>query len=234
LRSKQRQNFTFMRNEPELHRLILVYGPGCGLGKSTLSIRLFEQVRVQGFPARLVREEEVLRIPEFSEYVRQVENGNGDDSATLLDCCRAFVADLERRQPEISVLDSILPCWDWLFTAKCTYDVVESFSQNLSDLMRELEPILVYVEGDIQTALSRAIADRGETWALNLAKARTGKRQIADLMVYLTELRSAADAMVESWYYDTIRVNTIENSVEEAVNEALDTIRLQHNYTGHN
>jgi hypothetical protein len=112
--------------------------------------------------------------------------------------------------------------------------VVQSFSQYLSDLIRELGPILIYVEGDIQTALSRAIADRGEAWALDLAEERTGKRQIADLMVYLTELRMAADAMVESWCYDAVRVNTVENSVEVAVSDALDTIRLQHDNAGHN
>lgn len=93
--------------------------------------------------------------------------------------------------------------------------------------MRELGPILIYVEGDIQTALCRAIADRGEAWALTQAEERTGKRQIADLMVYLPELRKAASAMVESWCYDAIRVNTVENSVAVAVSDALGTIRLQ-------
>lgn len=223
-----------MKDGVDPHGLILVYGPGAGLGKSTLAARLYEQLHARGLPTRLVREDEVLQTPEFSGYVRQVENGNADDSVTLLDCCRAFVADLERRQPEVSVLDSILPCWDWLFTAKCTSDVVGSFSQNLSALMRDLSPVLIYLEGDIQAGLSRAIADRGEAWALNLAEERTGNRQIGDLTGYLSELRNAADAMMESWCYDTIRVNTIESSEEVGVSDALDAIRLRCDNVQHN
>ena len=33
--------------------------------------------------------------------------------------CQAFIVDLEHRLPEVAVVDSLLPCWDWISTAGC-------------------------------------------------------------------------------------------------------------------
>ena len=165
-------------------------------------------------------------MAEFAKYIEQVKHGNADDSLTLLDCCREFVKNLERKQSEIIVLDSILPCWDWLLTAKCHPDIVAHFSQKLCALMQNLNPVLIYVEGSSEIALSRAIADRGEAWALNLAKARTGQHHIGSLLEYFTSLRADANRMVELWGHDIVYVNTTEYSVHVASKMVLDKMRL--------
>lgn len=91
-------------------------------------------------------------------------------------------------------------------------------------LLYNLRPVLVFVEGDLEAGLSRAIADRGEVWALNLATERAGNSQIEGLIEYFMNLREAANAMLELWFYDVIRVNTIECSIQAATNKILDKV----------
>lgn len=71
------------------NRLLLFYGAGSGMGKSTLSRRARASLEEEGIVTRYVAEEDVLRMDAFAPYVSAV----------------------------IWVTDSILPCLDWLWTA---------------------------------------------------------------------------------------------------------------------
>jgi predicted AAA+ superfamily ATPase len=55
------------------HVLILLYGAGSGMGKSTLARAIAEHLLLRNIRTRFVEEHEVLEIPEFQDYVRQVE-----------------------------------------------------------------------------------------------------------------------------------------------------------------
>lgn len=91
-----------------LPRVVLVYGPGPGLGKSTLGRALTGGLISQGVPARLVEEHEITAYPAFRGYVQGVEAGRADDTATLIEACRRFVSELDGRGPEIAMLDVAL------------------------------------------------------------------------------------------------------------------------------
>ena len=201
--------------------LILVYGAGCGLGKTTLSRSVAQALAKRGVAARFVEEHAVLEIPEFSAYVAQVQQGGADDSAALLECCVAYVRRLEEQLPVIAVMDSILPCWDWLASADCPPGEVHGFSSRLCSELRPLNPILVLVDGDLDEGLSRAIAARGEAWALGQAEQRTGARDPSAFRAYLQRLRDETEALLASWPYGLVRVATTGTDEKESVQAVL-------------
>jgi DNA polymerase III delta prime subunit len=206
------------------HVLILLYGAGSGMGKSTLARAIAEHLLLRNIRTRFVEEHEVLEIPEFQDYVRQVEQGNGDDSDTLANCCAAYIRYLETRLPEIAVMDSFFPCWDWLLSADCSTKKVLRFTDFLSLQLKKLNPILIIVEGDNELALSRAIATRGKAWALDLAEKRTGVRQVSALVNYQLRLREAMETCLGSWPHKVIRINTTNQDSEQSLLKAIEAI----------
>lgn len=197
-----------------------MYGPGPGLGKSTLGRALVEKFISRGLSARLVCEYEVTDHPAFRGYVQSAEAGRADDTAALIEACRRFVAEIDVCGSEIIVLDSVIPCWDWLYSAGCTDTEVSAFSRVLAGVVSPLRPMLVFVEGDLHVALSRAIEDRGMDWALDLAERRVGRRDLDALGSYFRRLRAGSERMLELWPHRVFRVDTVTQDLRSCADQA--------------
>lgn len=182
-------------------KAVLVYGSGSGLGKSTLGRALVERLYAQGLSARFVGEEETLSLPAFRE--------------------RRFAAEIRSEASEVAVVDSMLPCWDWLYSAGCSDEEVRAFSLALADVLSPLNPVIVFVEGDLDSALSRAISDRGLGWALDLAELRTGRRDLGALRLYFRLLRAGAKRMLVVWPHRVVRVDTLALDLWSCVEETV-------------
>ena len=159
-------------NESIPHKLIIFYGAGSGIGKSTLSSFTQRQLKLNEIDSRLVREEDVLRLDSFSPYVSRVKRGDGGNSEVLLSACSTFIEECGTSE-SVYVMDSILPCWDWLFTAGCPREEIDEFSHKLDALLQRLHSLMIFLSGDLNISVDRAIADRGEDWAKSLALKRS-------------------------------------------------------------
>ncbi|MBI1742194.1 hypothetical protein HYR54_03900 [Candidatus Acetothermia bacterium] len=197
--------------------VLLVYGAGSGLGKSTLACALVQWMESRGLSTRLFSEECATEHPAFRAYVRQVQTGNAGDAATLLKCCDRFIAELLNSSADVVVLDSLLPCWDWLYSAGASDEVVADFTDDLKALLSKLRPVLLLVEGDVDQALERAIEDRGIEWALDLAERRAGQRDRDSLQAYFQTLRAGTGRAMSRWNYPVVRVDTVVEGLESAV-----------------
>lgn len=205
-------------------RVLLVYGAGSGLGKSTLAGAIATRLQSEGTSTSLFTEESAVHDPAFRAYAEQVRAGNGADARVLLECCERFVADLAHRDAEVAVVDSLLPCWDWLYSAGATDAVVFKFTKRLTDLLRGLRPILVLVEADLLVALRRAVGERGNAWALDLAQLRTGARDRTLLHTYFRDLRAATERAVAHWDHPIVRVDTEAQCLEASVDATLESL----------
>ena len=206
------------------HDLILLYGAGSGFGKSTLAQAVAKQLLSNNMSAQFVEEHDVLEIAEFQGYVRQVQYGHGDDSKILISCCTKYIQKLELNLPEISVIDSLLPCWDWLASENCSAKKISQFTNLLCTQLKGLNPILIIVEGDIELALSRAVADRGKLWALDKAEQRTDIREVSAYLGYLLKLRRAMEQNLASWPYKMVRVNTTNQNIQQSLLDIMNVL----------
>lgn len=207
---------------------MLVYGPGPGLGKSTLGRALTGRLVEQGYSACFFEEHEVTAHLAFRDYVQSVEAGRAGDTATLVEACRRFVARLRDRRPEIAVLDSLLPCWDWLYSAGCSDAEVSNFSLMLAEALSPPRPVLVYVDGDLDAAMSRAVEERGIDWALDLCDSRTGMRDLDALGAYFLRLRTGAEQMLALWPHPVIRVDTVTRDLRSCVDQVVSAVEFRY------
>jgi hypothetical protein len=207
-----------------LPQVILIYGPGSGLGKSTLSRDLTKRLSDHGSTCRLFAEEEVLTHSAFQSYIGAIKAGRASDMEALLEACRQFVTDLSHWETQFVVVDSVLPAWDWLFSAGCSPAEVSSFSLTLAEMLAPIRTTLVYVRGDLDVALSRATADRGEEWVHGLATLRTGNRDIQELRSYFLRLQDGAESMLRSWPYRSVDVDTVVSDLPSCVDRAVSAI----------
>jgi DNA polymerase III delta prime subunit len=207
------------------HRVVLLYGPGTGLGKSTIATALARRLTDGGVQVRLIREEEVMDLTAFHKYVRQVKQGHAQDTEALLESCQTFIHELEKGLPEVAVVDSLLPCWDWISTAGCSDTIIAAFTETLSEFLRPLNPLLILLVGDLGIGLDRAVKDRGAEWALSLAAERTGVRDIEALRKYLETIRGTAERMLIHWRYDLVQVDSTKYDAKSSVDQVVSVFR---------
>lgn len=158
-------------------KLILFYGPGSGSGKSTLSRHIHDVLQQRGVRTKYVAESDVLHLDAFAPYVEEVKKNNPGNVEVLLLSCERFI-NACNQSDQVYVVDSVLPCTDWLVTAQCTRQQVRRFNTQLNRLMTRLNPIQIFLTGDTETFLKRAIKDRGEDWARRLAQERCNSDDI--------------------------------------------------------
>ena len=204
-------------------RLVLFYGPGSGMGKSTLARFAAEALRRSGADVRHLREEDAPSLPAFAAYVRSVRGGAGDDPDLLLEACSVF-ADECRASGQVWVADSLLPGVDWLRSAGCDRDEIKRFLETLVERLADLAPLLVFVKGDVMLALERALEERGEKWARDLAARRCGSNGPADLRAYFEDLQAVALDILDGWPFPALVLDTTASdrgACESAITEWL-------------
>ena len=113
--------------------------PGSGSGKSTLSRLIHDVLQQRSIKTKYVAESDVLRLDAFAPYVEEVTKNNPGDVKVLLSSCKRFI-DVCTQSDQVYVVDSILPCTDWLVTVGCTRGQIRQFNR----LMTKLNPIQIF------------------------------------------------------------------------------------------
>ena len=201
-------------------RLILFYGPGSGSGKSTLSRLIHDVLQQRGVSTKYIAESDVLHLDAFAPYVEEVKRNNPGDVQVLLSSCERFI-DAFNQSDQVYVVDSILPCTDWLVTAGCTRGQVRQFNTQLNRLITKLNPIQIFLTGDTEVFLKRAIADRGESWARRLAQERCNSDDIRDLITYFNEMGEVAFELLAEWPFKKIVLDTTKRDLPTCAEEIL-------------
>ena len=214
-------------------KLILFYGPGSGSGKSTLSRFIYDVLQQEGVRTKYIAESDVLHLDAFAPYVEEVKGDNPGDVKVLLSACEHFI-DGCNQSNQVYVVDSILPCVDWLVTAGCTREQVRQFNTQLNRLMMGLNPIQIFLTGDTEIFLKRAIKNRGENWARRLAQERCNSDDIQDLITYFNEMKEIAFELMTKWPFKQIVLDTTEHDLPTCAKEILrhlgldESLRTEH------
>ena len=208
--------------------LLLFYGPGSGSGKSTLSRLVYDVLQQEGVRTKYIAESDVLHLDAFAPYVEEVKRSNPGNTEVLLSSCERFI-DACARSDQVYVADSILPCTDWLVTAGCTRAEIKRFNTQLNRLMRQLNPIQIFLTGDTEIFLKRAIKDRGENWAMRLAQERCNSDNIRDLIAYFNEMGEIASELLAEWPLKKIVLDTTKYDLSTCVKEIFQHLNLHGN-----
>ena len=139
-------------------KLLLFYGPGSGSGKSTLSRLIHDVLQQRSISTKYVAESDVFHLEAFAPYVAEVKKNNPGNVKVLLSSCERFI-DAYNQSDQVYVVDSILLCTDWLVTAGCTRQQIRRFNTQLNRLMTQLNPIQIFLTGDTEIFLKRAMKD---------------------------------------------------------------------------
>ena len=213
-------------------KLICFYGPGSGLGKSTLSRLIHDVLQQRGVKTKYIAENDVLHLDTFASYVEEVKQNNPGNVKVLLSSCERFI-DACDQSDQVYVVDSILPCTDWLVTAQCTRKQVRRFNTQLNLLMTKLNPTQIFLTGDKEIFLKRAVKDRGENWARRLAQERCNSDDIQDLITYFNEIGEVAFELLAEWPFKQIVLDTTEHDLPTCAKEILRQLGLDEILTQH-
>ena len=209
-------------------KLVLFYGPGSRSGKSTLSRFIHDVLQQEGVRTKYIGESDVLHLEAFAPYVEEVKRNNPGNIRVLLASCELFI-DACDQSDQVYVVDSILPCTDWLVTAGCTRQQIERFNIELNRLMAKLNPIQIFLTGDTEICLTRAIKDRGEDWARRLAQERCNSNNSRDLIAYFDEMREIASELLAEWPLKKIVLDTTKYDLPTSTKEILQHLDLHGN-----
>ena len=209
-------------------KLILFYGPGSGSGKSTLSRLIHDVLQQRSISTKYVAESDVFHLEAFAPYVAEVKKNNPGNVKVLLSSCERFI-DAYNQSDQVYVVDSILLCTDWLVTAGCTRQQIRRFNTQLNRLMTQLNPIQIFLTGDTEIFLKRAMKDRGKNWARRLTQERCNSDDIQDLITYFNEMGEVASELLAEWQFKKVVLDTTKHDLPTCAKEILRHLGLDKN-----
>ncbi len=89
-----------------------------------------------------------------------------------------------------------------------------------------MNPLLIFLNGDLNVSLARAIAERGEEWARALAKRRRNSDAIESLLDYFSEMRQSSMDMMDNWRFDKLLLDTTSDDISACEDTILRRLSL--------
>jgi thymidylate kinase len=204
------------------HKLIMLAGSSPGAGKSTLSEFLFDQLTRSSMPTRWIYEEDILHIEAFAPVIQFFQHGQGDAIEALLGFTCRFVQDALSAD-EVVITDSIFPAYTWLFAAGYSRAQIAAFSAQLARLLAPLPPLTIYLDSDVATSLTRAVAQRGRPWLDDLIAAMQTYtycqthpvRDMGDVIGFFESVRQLSLELLADWPHPTLALDTIAAPLDQ-------------------
>jgi len=170
----------------------MIDGVGPGIGKSTLAENLAAAITARGLDLDLIPEEAIFNRPEFADAAVGFRTKQFDIEREALP--RGYEA-LVRRNADLCAWVVV----DWsagsmaedLPWARDIAVLTEHLHQ-VHEIVADLDPIVLILEGDLDTAFDRAIAQRGDEWLeinVALADEEGGALSIRDRAMRAQRLR---------------------------------------------
>ncbi|MEM7534485.1 MAG: hypothetical protein AAF639_20045 [Chloroflexota bacterium] len=208
------------------HQLIIFYGSSPGAGKSTLSSFLYDQLRLHDMPMRWVYENDLLYLDAFQQFVQEVQSGNRQQIDTLLAASHQFVSEFignDTSRDTVLLMDSIFPCFNWLVaTGYYSHERIQAFGLTLEQILTPLNPLTIYLDVDQHTALTRAVAQRGQQWLDDTIRDMSGyglhqdkpPQTFDDVVAYFKMAGDLSLAWLQGWQSDVLVLDATHNDIE--------------------
>ncbi|MEU5839105.1 hypothetical protein ABZ820_36330 [Streptomyces diacarni] len=178
--------------------MVSVIGSSPGVGKSTLCRAVAEWLAETGASVDHFEEADTLTRAAFRPVAEEFAGGEAAvRPETLIECTRAYVAEMDARGMDYAVTDALVP---FIPSLVAWGHEERTLSRVTSELVRVLEPAVqvtvVYVHDDPTRALRRAVQREGEPWAdwyVRKLAGSPGTRTVHDLPSAAAHLRFEAD-----------------------------------------
>lgn len=145
--------------------VIAVDGVGPGVGKSTLAAALADLLTASGLRVDHFREEDIRHRPAFAAAMADFERVGRIESGALLTATAAWLRELASDGVEVAVADALLPYIPSLLAWGRDEAAVDRFIGHLTAILAGTALVSVYLDGDPDEALTRAVdREGGDAW----------------------------------------------------------------------
>jgi thymidylate kinase len=199
----------------------MFYGVSPGAGKTTLSDWLRLELTNQGANVVWIEEQHVNDLEMFAEVIKVFTKGADDYKTPLLKAAEMLVQEYQHKD-QIVLTDSLFPSYTWLFASGVPRMVISEINQKLADILKLLNPLIIWLNGDVSTLLQRAIKQRGEDWLKDLIESINSYtyapvRPIVDIVEvesFFKELKVLHLDMLTEWPHDVLKLDVTETPLE--------------------
>jgi thymidylate kinase len=204
--------------------LVAVWGAAPGIGKSTLSAGLARWLAETGRHVDLFAEEEILTRPQFADVAAHFRATGQVELGMLLAATSRFAQSVLAADIDVVVADALVPFVPSLLAMGCSDQEVCRFVADVTNELAQLDLTMVFLDGDLGTALARADSRDGPGWLqwYTSKLARYGLTpepcDLTSAVTYLERERTVTLAAVRQAGW---RVITIERATELPAAEIL-------------
>ena len=143
--------------------LVSVWGAAPGIGKSTLCAGLSRSLAGAGLRVDHFREEEILSRPQFGAVAEEFAATGAVGLETLVAATERFVESVPAGD-DVVVADALVPYVPTLLAMGHGEETIDAFTADLTRVLAPVRLVVVFLDGDAGTALSRAGEREGAQW----------------------------------------------------------------------
>ncbi|MDG5809208.1 hypothetical protein P9869_42715 [Streptomyces ossamyceticus] len=144
--------------------LITVWGTSPGVGKSTLCAGLSQWLADTGLRVDHFREEEILTRPQFAGVAEEFKATGTVEPGTLIAATARFVDAVVANRDDVVIADALMPFVPTLLAMGHDEATIDAFMTDLTEVLARVRPVMVFLDGNAESALSRAATREGEQW----------------------------------------------------------------------
>ncbi|MGW4914229.1 hypothetical protein [Streptomyces sp. NPDC004270] len=144
--------------------LITMWGASPGVGKSTLCASLSRWLADAGLRVDHFREEEILTRPQFAAVAEAFQTTGAVDPGTLLAATAEFVDSVLASGDDVVIADALMPFVPTLLAMGHGEEQIDAFMTDLTEVLAPVCPVMVFLDGNAEAALSRAAQREGKEW----------------------------------------------------------------------
>ncbi|GCB44133.1 hypothetical protein SNL152K_1418 [Streptomyces sp. NL15-2K] len=134
------------------------------MGKSTLCAGLSRWLAAAGLRVDHFREEEILTRPQFAGAAEAFKTTGTVDLGTLTAATAQFVDSVLASGDDVVVTDALVPFVPTLLAMGHGEEMIDAFMTDLTEVLAPVGPVMVFLDGNAEAALSRAARREGAQW----------------------------------------------------------------------